>query len=86
MVSGFAPAGLTTNRETDISTILVTIMRFVNNRCPRVRGSGDPGDCDVQGIEQLEVRWHSSDSGRRWLECGGHGPSHPFISPFDESE
>jgi hypothetical protein len=41
---------------------------------------------DAQGIEQLEVRWHSAVSGRRWLECGGHGPFHPFISPFDESE
>ena len=35
---------------------------------------------------QTDERWHSSVSGRRWLECGGHGPSHPFISPFDEGE
>jgi hypothetical protein len=31
------------------------------------------------------IRRHSSVSGRR-LESGGHGPSRPFISPFDESE
>jgi hypothetical protein len=31
MVSGFAPAGLTTNQEINISTILVTITRLANN-------------------------------------------------------
>jgi hypothetical protein len=45
MVSEFALAGLTTNRETNISAILVMIMRFTNNRCHHPRGSGAVPEC-----------------------------------------